>query len=163
MRTNQPLHTRTNNNRNTKRRFTARRTLQRLVRHRIPMQQMRPLHNANRNGRTMEAHNPLRAKSKGRGSVTRSFIDERRLPYCRICGENIPNNEWDTVFQHDTGNYDTAHNYHHACVKKLIKTMEVKGKPWTQADKDAVRAKEHERELTMQQEEQVHEHRQGQT
>ena len=58
--------------------------------------------------------------------MTHSFIDERRDTYCRICGENIPSNEWDTVFQYDSGNYDTAHNYHHACVKKLIKAMEVK-------------------------------------
>ena len=34
-------------------------------------------------------------------------------------------------------------------------------KPWTQADKDDVRRKERAQEPTMQQEEQVHEHRQG--
>ena len=93
--------------------------------------------------------------------MTRTLTTENKSAHCRICGENIPSNEWDTVFQYDSGNYDTAHNYHYACVKKLVKAMEVKGKPWTQADKDTVRAKEHERELTMQQEELVHDHRQG--
>jgi len=50
-----------------------------------------------------------------------------------------------------------------AHLKKLIKAKEVKPAKWTREEVNAIRDQEQDQELTLAQEEQVHEHRQGQT